>query len=89
VTMKRTELEKREALKLANDLRRSGNPFPRAADNAADRRAHRDRDRSLGLVPFAVKLPQELVRQMQSEAQSRDVALGELVADWLRKGMAA
>jgi hypothetical protein len=87
--MKRTELEKRKALKLANDLRRSGNPFPRAADSEAARRAQRERDRALGLVPFAVKLPQELVRQMQAVAQSRDVALGELVADWLRKGMAA
>jgi hypothetical protein len=85
--MKKTELEKRKALKIANEMRRSGNPFSRA-EVEADRRALRERDRALGLVPFAVKLPQDLVRQMQAEAQSRGARLDDLVAEWLRKGLA-
>jgi hypothetical protein len=39
-------------------------------------------------VPFAVKLPHDLVRQMQAEAQSRGARLDDLVAEWLRKGLA-
>jgi hypothetical protein len=88
MTMKKTELEKRKGLKIANDMRRAGNPYARAGETEADRRAQRDRDRALGLVPFAAKLPQELVRQMQSEAQARGARLDDLVAEWLRKGMA-
>lgn len=88
MTMKRTELEKRKGLKIAGDMRRAGNPFARAAETEADRRALRERDRALGLVPFAVKLPQDLVRQMQAEAQTRGSRLDDLVAEWLRKGLA-
>jgi hypothetical protein len=87
VTMKKTELEKRKALKLANEMRRSGNPFSRV-EAEADRRAQRERDRALGLVPFAVKLPQDLVRRMQAEAHSRGARLDDLVAEWLRRGLA-
>jgi hypothetical protein len=86
--MKKTELEKRKGLKIANDLRLAGNQYGRAVETEADRRARRERDRALGLVPFAVKLPQELVRQMQAEAQARAARLDDLVAEWLRKGMA-
>lgn len=86
--MKRTELEKRKGLKLANAMRRQGNPYARAAEPEADRRAQRERDRALGLVPFAVKLPQDLVRQMQAEAQARNARLDDLVAEWLRRGLA-
>jgi hypothetical protein len=85
--MKKTELEKRKALKIANEMRRSGNPFSRV-EAEADRRAQRERDRALGLIPFAVKLPQDLVRQMQGQAQSRGARLDDLVAEWLRKGLA-
>jgi hypothetical protein len=88
VTMKKTELEKRKGLKVTNELRRSGNPFPRAAEAESDRRARRERERAQGLVSFAVKLPQDLVRKMQSEAQARGASLGELAAEWIRKGMA-
>lgn len=88
MTMKKTEIEKRRGLKLANDLRRAGNPYGRAPESDVDRRALRERDRALGLVPFAAKLPQELVRQMQAEAQAQGVRLDDLVAGWLRKGMA-
>lgn len=88
MTMKRTELEKRKGLKLANAMRRQGNPYSRAAAPEADRRAQRERDRALGLVPFAVKLPQDLVRQMQAEAQARNARLDDLVAEWLHRGLA-
>ena len=85
---KAAELEKRKGLKIANELRRSGNPYARAPVAEVDRRTQRDRDRALGLVPFAAKLPQDLVRQMQAEAQARGARIDDLVAEWLRKGLA-
>lgn len=88
MTMKKTELEKRKALKIANEMRRTGNPYGRAGETEAERRAQRERDRALGLEPFAVKLPHDLVRQMQAEAQSRGARLDDLVAEWLRRGLA-
>lgn len=88
MTMKKTELEKRKARKIADEMHRTGNPYGRAAEPEADRRAQRERDRALGLVPFAVKLPHDLVRLMQAEAQSRSARLDDLVAEWLRKGLA-
>ena len=87
MTMKKTELEKRKGLKIANDMRLAGNPYTRG-ETEADRRARRERDRALGLVAFAAKLPQELVRQMQAQAHGRGARLDDLVAEWLRKGMA-
>ena len=87
MTTKKTELEKRKGLALDNARRGAGVPYSRSVEDAADRRAQRDRDRALGLVPFAVKLPQDLVRQMQAEADKRGEALATLVADWLRRGM--
>ena len=88
MTMKKAEIEKRKGLKIANAMRHAGNPFGRAVEPEADRRAQRERDRQLGLIPFAAKLPQELVRQMQAEAEARAVRLDDLVAEALRKGMA-
>ena len=90
MTMKRSELEKRKGLKIANEMRRAGNPYARAAEAEAEagRRAQRERDRALGLVPFAVKLPQDLVSRMRQEAESRGARLDDLVAEWLRKGFA-
>lgn len=87
MTMKRTELEKRKGLRIANELRRAGNPYARSEVTDEQRRAQRERDRALGLVPFAAKLPQELVRRMQAEAQARGARLDDLVAEWLRRGM--
>ena len=85
--MKRGELEKRQASKLTNKMREAGNAYERAVTPEPDRRAQRDRDRALGLVPFAVKLPQELVRQLQRLAEERKVPLNDLTAEAITKGL--
>lgn len=85
--MKRGELEKRQASKLTNQMRADGNAFGRAVAPELDRRAQRDRDRALGLIAFAVKLPQDLVRQLQRLSEERNVSINELTADTLRKGL--
>ncbi|MGE5712235.1 MAG: hypothetical protein ACM32F_00060 [Betaproteobacteria bacterium] len=83
--MKKTELEKRKGLKIANALRQSGSRFD--TTTPTDRRAQRERDRAAGLVPFAVKLPGELLRQLHEQSQQRQLPLNELVEQLLRSGL--
>ncbi len=86
--MKRGDLEKRQASKLTNQMRAAGNAYGRAVAPEPDRRVQRDRDRALGLVPFAVKLPQELVKTLQEQATKNGVGLNELTTELLRKSLA-
>jgi predicted HicB family RNase H-like nuclease len=39
-------------------------------------------------VPFAVKLPQELVKALQEQAVKKSVGLNELTAELLKKSLA-
>lgn len=88
--MKRTDLAKRDAERLKNDMTAKGAAYGAAArPPVLDRRAQRDRERALGLVPFAVKLNGELVRQLQCASQERGVDMNELVAELLQKGLSA
>jgi len=86
MTMKRTEIEKRNGLKIANEMRRAGHRYDVAAP-VADRRAQRERERAAGLVPFAIKLHGDLVRQLNARANQRQVPLNELVDQLLRSGL--
>ena len=54
-----------------------------------DRREQRERERALGLVPFAVKLNSDLVKQLQTLSKERGVELNELVTQLLQKGLSA
>lgn len=85
MTMKKTELEKRKGLKIANALRQSGYRPDTAV--AGDRRAQRERDRAAGLVPFAVKLPGDLLQQVHELCRQSQQPLNELVEHLLRSGL--
>jgi len=88
--MKKTDLAKYDAKKLMNQAGPRGTSFGAAAAAAPiDRREQRERERALGLVPFAVKLNGELVKQLQDLAKERGVDMNELVAEVLQKGLAA
>lgn len=89
--MKRTDLAKRDAERLKNQMGAQNAAFGAAAARGAapDRREQRERERALGLVPFAVKLNGELVKQLQALSKERGVELNELVAELLQKGMSA
>jgi len=87
MTSKSADLQKRQGSKITSQMRSAGNPYGRAVAPEPDRREQRARDRALGLVPFAVKLPQDLVQRLQQEAQASGVGLNELTADLLRKGL--
>jgi hypothetical protein len=88
--MKKTDLAKNDAKKLMNQMHAKGATFGAAASTAApDRREQRERERALGLVPFAVKLNSDLVKQLQTLSRERGIELNELVAQLLRKGLSA
>ena len=52
-----------------------------------DKREQRKIDQAKGLVPFALKLDGELVKQIQALAQERKTGLNEVVAELLKKGL--
>ena len=85
--MKRTDLEKSRGLKINDKLAKSvvPNRFGAAAATLPDRREQRRLDQAAGLVPFATKLPVDLVKKLQTLAAERNVPLHELVASMLEK----
>jgi hypothetical protein len=88
MTMKRTELDKRQGLAILNAQRQSGNRYGPAAAAPVDRRAQREAERAAGLVPFAVKLPADLVRALHARAEADARPLNDLVATLLREALA-
>jgi len=89
--MKKTDLYKNQGLKIAGQMKQAGAPgrFGGEASVLPDRREQRKLDQAQGLVPFAVKLNSELVQQIQTLAQTREMGLNEMVAELLKKGLAA
>ena len=88
--MKKTDLAKGDAKKLMGQMGQQGTAMGGgAASVAPDRREQRERERALGLVPFAVKLNGDLVKQLQTLAQERDGDMNALVAELLAKGLQA
>ena len=68
MTMKSTDLQKNLGLKINAKMGAAGTPgrFGAAAGKASDKREQRQQERALGLVPFACKLPAELVKDLQA-----------------------
>ncbi len=87
--MKKTDLEKNKGLKIAGKMKQSGIPdrFGKESAVVLDRREQRKLDQSLGLVPFAVKINGDLVKQIQALAVERQIDLNEIVAELLQKGL--
>ena len=87
--MKKAELEKVKGKKITGGGFGASDRYGKGAAQVPDRREQRERDRELGLVPFAVKLHSDLVKQLQDLAQSRGVGVNELTAELLQKGLKA
>ena len=86
MSMKKTDLEKLKGKRLggggaAPDRYGKGSAVP------ADRREQRERDREAGLIPFAVKLHADLVRDIRAAAEARGVGLNEITDELIRKGL--
>jgi hypothetical protein len=86
--MKKADLAKSDAKKIMNQMGARSASFGAGDAVPADRREQRERDRALGLVPFAVKLNGELVAQLQALAKERGVEMNQLVDEVVRKGLA-
>ena len=89
MAMKKADLEKVKGRKLAAGSGTTNDRYGKGAAEVLDKREQRERDRELGLVPFAVKLHEDLVRDLHAASEKRKVALNELTAELLRKGLAA
>ena len=83
-------MAKSDAKKLMGRMDAPGmTPFEKTAVPVVDRRERRKLDQAQGLVPFAVKLNSALVEELKALAKAGDADLNEVVADLLKKGMAA
>lgn len=87
--MKRTDLAKNVGLKINSKIKKSAPGLTDKEAPTIDRREQRKLDQALGLVPFAVKLNSDLVKQIQALAQARQTGLNEIVAELLKKGLDA
>lgn len=69
MSMKKTDIEKNQAMKIAGKMKQAGVPgrFGQGASGVADgvdKREQRRLDSAAGLVPFACKLPAELIKRL-------------------------
>jgi hypothetical protein len=91
MSMKKTDLTKHLAKKLAGRMKAAGVPprYGQAATDVVDKREQRRRDAAAGLVPFACKLPAELARRIQERAGADAGAVNAWVAAALQQALDA
>jgi hypothetical protein len=87
MSMKKFDLAKSLGLKIDNRRKGAGIPgrFAQEAAAVADKREQRKRDAAAGLVPFACKLPADMVKQLHERAASHEGGLNGLMAQMLSK----
>ena len=90
MSWKKTDLERLKGASLNDRLDKSAPPERYARGSTfISRREQRRRDQAQGLVPFAVKLNQDLVRRVQARAHERNAGLSEVVSELLERGLEA
>ena len=89
MSMKKTDLTKHLAKKLDGRMKSAGVPdrFAQGAADATDKREQRRLDSAAGLVPFACKLPGELVKRLHERAAAHEGGVNALVAQALEKAL--
>ncbi|MDG0024920.1 hypothetical protein [Trinickia sp. Y13] len=89
MAMKKTDLEKNKALKLAQSLKQAHSErFGKgAADATVNRREQRKLDQAKGLVPFACKLDGELVATLKERAATHPEGMNGLIDALLRQAL--
>ena len=89
MSMKKTDIEKNKAMKIVGTMKSSLAPdrFAQGAAAALDKKERRARDAAAGLVPFACKLPVELVKTLSERAAKHEGGLNALVETLLQKAL--
>ena len=89
MAMKPMDLAKMKGKKIAVQQGQASTPgrFGKDANAPLDKREQRDRE--MGLVPFACKLHGDLVKQIHDLAAARKLGLNEITAELVAKGLAA
>ncbi len=89
MSMKKTDLVKNLAKKLDGRMKNAGVPdrFAQGAAEATDKREQRRRDAAAGLVPFACKLPGELVRRLHERAAAHAGGVNALLVQALEQAL--
>ena len=90
MSMKKTDLVRNLAARLEGQMKGAGVPgrFGQGATGVADKREQRRIDSAAGLVPFACKLPAELVKRLNERAAAHEGGVNALVAEALQKSLA-
>ena len=88
--MKKTDLEKLKGIKISGNMKLSSIPdrFGKDAANLPDKREQRKRDQEAGLVPFAVKLHGDLIKQIHALADKDQKSLNYMTTELLTKALA-
>lgn len=88
--MKKTDLEKLKGTKISGNMKLSSIPdrFGKDAANLPDKREQRKRDQEAGLVPFAVKLHGDLIKQIHALADKDQKSLNDMTTELLTKALA-
>ncbi len=89
MSMKKTDLVRNLAARLEGQMKGAGVPgrFAQGSASVADRREQRRIDAAAGLVPFACKLPAELVKRLNERAATHEGGVNALVAEALQKSL--
>jgi hypothetical protein len=90
MSMKKTDLVKNLAKKLDGRMKSAGTPdrFAQGAADSADKREQRRRDSAAGLVPFACKLPAELVKRLNDQAAAHEGGVNGWLAQTIDAALA-
>jgi len=90
MSMTKTDLEKNRGSKINSKIGTGGIPdrFGAGAGGGVDKREQRKLDQAAGLIPFACKLPAELVKQVQAQGLAHEGGINALVAELLTKALA-
>ena len=89
MSMKKTDLEKNKAMKIAGVMKAAGLPdrYGQGAVGVLSKRERRTRDAQAGLVPFACKLPAELLKRLNERAATHEGGVNALVGQLLDQGL--
>lgn len=91
MSLKKFDLAKNLGLKVAGRMKAAGVPdrFAQGAGEVLDKRERRARDAALGLVPFACKLPADLVKRINERGMGHEGGVNGLLAELLAAALEA